>query len=153
MRAAFVFTYAPACGLRPSQAKPAPLLCSGLRPPPVAGKARSSPMLRPAASARRRQSPLLLYRGFPECCTGRDRHRSSRLTFRVFQLLRAYLEQVEDIAERHLRLQRRDELDDSSPKEPLQRRHPLTGRRERQSIQHGGPCPLELVAAGKEPGV
>src|SRR4051812_4367062 len=50
---------APACGLRPSRAKPAPLQCSGLPPPPVAGKARSSPMLRPAASARRGQSPLL----------------------------------------------------------------------------------------------
>src|SRR3954467_5225315 len=59
----FIFlSNAPAC--RPSRlatrAKPAPLQCSGLRPPPIAGKARSSPMLRPAASARRGQSPPLL---------------------------------------------------------------------------------------------
>src|SRR3954463_9334701 len=33
------FSYATAFGLRPSPAKPAPPLCYGLRPPPVAGRA------------------------------------------------------------------------------------------------------------------
>src|SRR3954453_12403388 len=50
---------APRYALRPSQATPAPLQCSALCAPPVAGKARSSPMLRAMRSARRRQSPLL----------------------------------------------------------------------------------------------
>src|SRR3954470_8894915 len=51
---------APASGLRPSQAQPARLQCSGLPPAPVAGGACSSPMLRPRARARRRGCLLLL---------------------------------------------------------------------------------------------